>query len=404
MTAAPTPTRTSSGPKPEKSGGRPQRGRLVRIVLVATGLTLAFVWIALLFTEFRQGSIVDGAWVYVHDDLWGYDFEAYLNAAFRLTSEGTPYQKELLGGPFEPGPEGLYYYAPPLAITLLPAAGLAVADSSVLWFALHVMALAGACAVMPVRPFIRISAFAVVALSYSFASDVLLGNVSVLLLFPMAVAWRWLDRPIGSIALAVAISVRPTMGIFMIWQLLRRRWQALAWVLGAGLVLVLLTLPFVGLDGYRDYLTVLRNFNLPTGFPDNRDFGTTALVLGASESISSVARMASVAIAVVAILLSLRRDREVGFMVTLGASLLLVPMLWDHYLVAFMLPAAFLAQRVRSVAILLPLLAWLPPMLLPLVVVLVMLLPLLVSDADAREESQDTPQLGAATRQQTSAS
>ena len=72
--------------------------------------------------------------------------------------------------------------------------------------------------------------------------------------------------------------------------------------------------------------------------------------------------------AVAAILWSLRRDAEVGFMVTLTATLLLAPLLWDHYLSSLVLPAAFLAQRGRPWALALPLLSWLPAELLPFVV------------------------------------
>ena len=46
-------------------------------------------------------------------------------------------------------------------------------------------------------------------------------------------------------------------------------------------------------------------------------------------------------------LFSLRRDRELSFMVTLGATLLLSPLLWDHYLA---LPAAAGGVPRRSAA------------------------------------------------------
>ena len=87
------------------------------------------------------------------------------------------------------------------------------------------------------------------------------------------------------------------------------------------------------------------------------------------------------AIAIGAIVLSLRRDREVGFMVTLIASLLLSPLLWDHYLAMLLLPAAFLAGRGRPWGMLLPLAAWLPVIvegwtwLYPAVVIVALLLP-----------------------------
>ena len=62
-------------------------------------------------------------------------------------------------------------------------------------------------------------------------------------------------------------------------------------------------------------------------------------------------------------------------MVTIGATLLLAPLLWDHYLASLILPAAFLAQRGRRGASLLPLLAWLPEPLLPVLAIAATLLP-----------------------------
>ena len=138
-----------------------------------------------------------------------------------------------------------------------------------------------------------------------------------------------------------------------------------------------LTLPFVGLDGYRDYLAVLGNLDVPVGASENRDLGALLFSLGGGDQVVSAGRLLSVVLAVVAILLSLRLDREASYMVMLSASLLLVPLLWDHYLATLVLPAAFLAQRLWTPLILLPLLSWLP-VAAPLLVVATMLLPFLV--------------------------
>lgn len=347
------------------------RGLFVGLLLAL----LALAWLGQVFVTFRAGELVDGTWIYAFDDLWGYDFEAYAAAASRLASDGSLYQAATLEGPFRPGPHGLYMYSPTLGVALLPVAGLPVVDSSVIWYVAHVVALLAAMALMPVRPLIRVLGFVAAAFSFAVVRDLALGNVSVLLLLPMAAAWRWLDRPLGSIAQAVAISIRPTLGILVAWQLLRRRWRAVAWTLGAGLVLIAASLPFVGLDGYRDYATVLRNISGVTGVLHNHDLGSTALALGASESVAGLVLLAGYAVAIGAVVLALRRDREVGFMVALGASLLLSPLLWDHYLAMLILPAAFLAERGRPWALALPLLSWLPADLMPFVALLAMLLP-----------------------------
>jgi hypothetical protein len=46
---------------------------------------------------------------------------------------------------------------------------------------------------MPVKLPVRALTFVAVALSFWAMRDLVLGNVGVLLVLPMAVAWRWLD-------------------------------------------------------------------------------------------------------------------------------------------------------------------------------------------------------------------
>ena len=150
-------------------------------------------------------------------------------------------------------------------------------------------------------------------------------------------------------------------------------------------MLILLTLPFVGISGYSEYITVLANAGDFMGRWQNRDLGSTALVLGADDTIALLALLGGYAVAIGAVLLSLRRDREVGFMVTITASLLLSPLLWDHYFAILVLPAAFLADRVHPVFILLPLLAWLPVEFLPLVAIGATLIPFIVRDPEPEQ-------------------
>jgi alpha-1,2-mannosyltransferase len=308
---------------------------------------------------------------------WGYDFEAYYLAAQRWARGDGLYQSWQLTEPFRPGPFGLYLYAPPLALAVVPFTLLTVQNATVAWVVLRLVLLAGACALMPVRTPLRLAAFGVAAFSKPVLTDLDLGNVSIIVTFLCVVAWRWLDRPLGSIALALAMSIRPTLGVLLGWWLLRRRWLPIVWTLAAGLVLIGVTLPFVGIEGYRDFLQVLGNVTQVTGVTNNLDLGSTALRLGLGPLGATLALYAGYAVAAAAILASMRRDRELSFIVTVGASLLLAPLLWDHYLVGLLLPAAFLAARGRSWGMALPLLAWAPAEMTGLVVMAGVWLPFL---------------------------
>ena len=308
-----------------------------------------------------------------------YDLAAYLGAAARVAAGGTPYQPETLGGPFRPGPAELYLYPPGLAVLLAPFAGLPGSLVSAGWFALRVGALAAGCALMPVRPWIRGTSLLVAAASYPVLLDVNLGNVSVVVFALTAAAWRFLDRPSGSIAVAAALALRPPLLLVVAWWALRRRWGPIAWAFGAAVVLAALALPFVGLAGYTDYLVVVRNLTGMQGVPRNADFGSLALAAGLPPPLPTLAFIGGALAGLGIMLAGLRRDRDVAFVTAVGASLLLAPLLWVHYLVALILPAALLADRGRRWAILLPLLGWLPEPFLPFVAMIGALAPLLAA-------------------------
>lgn len=313
---------------------------------------------------------------------WGYDFEAYFGAALRLLASGSPYQPETLGGPFRPGPGGLYLYSPLPALLIVPLTWLGLGAATMVWAIAHVAALLGASLLLPVSPRVRLAVIGVGGLSLPAISDVTLGNVSLFVTALSMVAWRFADRPAAGATIALAMSMRPTLGVLLGWWALRRRWRPLAWALGSGVALVALSLPFVGVAGYLDYLAVLRNVTGVTGVAENVDLASSALALGLPGAVAQAALYAGYGVAIAAMLISLRRDRDTGFVVVAVASLLLSPLLWGHYLTQLLLPAALLAQRGQAWGLLLPLAGWGVLFglgwLLPLAVVVATVAPLLV--------------------------
>ena len=316
---------------------------------------------------------------------WAQDFVAYRSASLRLADEGTLYASVSLVGDFEPEAQNLYLYPPPLGIAMAPFSAIDPSVGATAWYLLHVVVLAATCALMPVRGQTRLLVFGLAALSFAVLRDLTMGNVSVLLLLPLVLGWRWLDRPAGSIALAVAASVRVTFGVYLMWFLIRRAWWPLLWMAAAGGVLILLSLPFVGIGGYLDYLTLVSNVSGTTDLVQNRHLTVTALSLGVAADMAWLILIPTYILALGAVIYSRRRDREVGFMVTAAAALLLAPLIWDHYLSITLLTAAFLAQRGRPWALVLPLLSWLPPALLPFVAIATLLLPFLARDPESPE-------------------
>ena len=318
---------------------------------------------------------------------WAYDFRAYYDAALRLMNAGTPYQSETLAGPFRPGPFGLYLYSPLPALVSVPLTSLSFDSAALIWVGLRLALLALACALTPVPRNVRLLVFGVAAFSQPVLYDLDLGNVSVVVTFLSVVIWRWLDRPVGALALAVSLTVRPTMALVAAWWALRLRWRPIAWTMVLGIVVVGLTLPFVALQRWFDWATVLRNVSDLMGIPSNVDAGSAVLLVGGPAWLGTVALFAGYLIAALAMLWSLRRDRELSFVVTLMATLLLSPLLWAHYLTQLLVPAAFLAARGRWWGLVLPLLGWLPAAVMPLIALIGMLAPFLAPDRGPRTSS-----------------
>ena len=364
------------GPDPRVTGGgyRAAATRLLPIALAVVGV-LGLVAIAIL------GASSAGR---------GYDFQAYWDAGERLLGGGSAYDPSTLAGPYSPGPHGLYLYPPPLAVLLLPLHVLGYPAAETLWVAVRIVALAAACWLLPVSRPIRLAVLGTTALSDPALLDVNLGNVSIVVLLLAAGGWRYLERPAGSFMVALAIALRAPMAALLVWPTLRRRWKPVVWTLVSGGILVLVTLPVVGISGYADYLRVLGNLRSPLGALHDSDLGSAVLALGASPEIAGIALIGGYAIAGVAIVLSLRRDAEVGYVVAATAALLLSPVMWPHYLVLLALPAALIAARRWPAAVALPLLGWLPEMFLPFVVVAATIAPLALRPTDQVASSSPT--------------
>lgn len=306
----------------------------------------------------------------------GYDLRAYLDASERIVDGVSPYVPSTVAGPFRPGPFGLYLYPPPLAVALLPLVGLEASTANTVWLLLRVGCLVAACAVMPVSRPVRIAAFGVACLSYPVLVDLNLGNVSVVVLALTAAAWRAGDTALGGVAVGVAALMRPPIAIVLLPPLVRRRPAQLVAAGVTGVVALLATLPFVGIRGWLDYAAVMRNVGGYTGVPRNADMSSAIALMRLPEPLPAIAFVSVAAVAVAAVAIAMRRDPETAFVVSVGASLLLAPLLWVHYLTLLVIPAAFLAARGRPWALALPLLGWLPEPLLPLAAVAATILPL----------------------------
>ena len=306
--------------------------------------------------------------IFVNSRGFGYDYAAYDAAARRIASGVALYLPGTVEAYARGAYEGLYLYPPPLAIALVPLTLVDEHTATVLWMAIRVGLLIFGCAVLPVRSAVRLLTFAVACVSYPVLFDLNLGNVSIVVFALTALAWRLDGRLASAILHAVLIAIRFPFGVFLVLWLAQRRFAILLATLVAGAVLIVLSLPIVGVGAYTDYVTILRSLpDISTG-EHNLSIGATVGGLGLAGPLQTLATLAGYTFGLAAVVFAgLRRDRDIAFVMTAIATLVVSPFIHPHYLVLLLLPAALLAQRGHWWGLLLPLAGWLPDPVLPFV-------------------------------------
>ena len=284
----------------------------------------------------------------------GFDFLAYHDAARRVLDGHQLYDLSI----HEAGGFGLFYYPPPFALLILPFALLPADVAAWLWTAAIVAAFVVGVALMPVRGWVRWTTILLAGLSWPFAYAVKLGQVGPILFLLFAIGWRWMDRPrvLGaSIAAGALIKIQPAL--LLLWAAASRRLAAVAVAVAVGLVvLVAAAVPTGGPGTWFDYLTMLRNVTDPITTPHNFTAGAIAYQLGAGTAAAAVIQFTVSMLVIAAVVVSARvATPAASYLVAVVASQLLSPLLWDHYALLLLLPAAWLLDRGHRWAVVIPL-------------------------------------------------
>ena len=319
--------------------GSASPGRLGRTALPIVAITVVVV--------------VIGATIAVAGDTLGFDFRAYYQAVRRLLDGGPLYVTDFAAiGPF-----GLYLYPPTAILLVLPLALVTETTAVLAWTALMLAAFALGVAILPVSRTVRWWIVLLAGLSWPFAYAIKLGQVGPLLFLTFAIGWRWLDDPrrLGtSAAIGTAVKLQP--GLVFVWAALTGRWRAI--VIGvvvlAGLAVVATLL--AGPSSWSDFLSVVRTISGSITTPNNVTPGAVAYQAGLSTSAATAIQLASDVLAIVAVVVAARRaTAEASYLVTVVASQLISPVLWNHYAMVLLLPVAYLLAAGRWWAIAIPL-------------------------------------------------
>ncbi len=299
------------------------------------------------------GVLLLGATLAVAGDTLGFDFRAYWAAGSRVLAGQAAYDTSYTAA----GGFGLFYYPPTFIPLVLPFALLPETVAVWTWTAILVAAMVGGIAAMPVSPRLRWLVGLLAAASWPVLYAVKLGQVGPLLLLLFALGWRRLERP-GAAGLAgglgAAVKIQP--GVVLVWALLARRFRDVVAGVMVLVVLAVLATLLAGVSAWTDFLTLIGRVTDPITTPHNFTVGAVAYQAGLSRDAASVLQWASMAAAlVVLVVAAVRLPAVPAYLVALVASQLLSPILWDHYALLLLVPTAWLLARGHRWAVLIPL-------------------------------------------------
>ena len=184
------------------------------------------------------------------------------------------------------------------------------------------------------------------------------GSIGPFLLLLCALGWRYRDRTVAGVPLALAAAAKLFLWPMLVWLLVTRRFRAFAASLatiGATLALWAIIDP----GGMRRYPETVR---LLSDVQRWKSYSVQSLFLSlhASAFVSEIAAGVAAVAAISALVLLRRRVDPVTFAAAVLAALVSTPILWTHYLVLLLAPIAVTRPRLAPLW-LLPLVLWATP-------------------------------------------
>lgn len=171
-------------------------------------------------------------------------------------------------------------------------------------------------------------------------AGILYANLSLLLVLPVALAWRLRDRPwlVGPL-LGLTIAAKLFLWPLALWLAITRRSRASAVTLASGALLSVAGWATVGFGQITAYSEMMRR-HAEANDQDGVSVAALAEQLGvpANELVALAAGLAALAVAV-----RVRRNHVGAFAWAVTAALLASPMVWWHYYALLLVPLALSA-------------------------------------------------------------
>jgi len=286
--------------------------------------------------------------------VWGgYEFHHIGEIGTDFRFELYPEAKRLMhwSNPFPPvhsdfssGPNRVFPVAAALLVT--PLTFLSPPWSAGVVVALLLALLAATLWVLDVRDW---RVYGVAALWGSSIAALQSGNLTILLGFLVALAWRWRGRRWApGLAIGAAVALKLFLWPLLVWLLAIRRYRAAASGAAIGFVGgLLLVLPFVSI---ADYLRLLDEMGKVFG---PRSYNIVGLLQLSQATSIRTADLVADCVGLVILLFAYRRR---SLALALAASLVLSPIVWTHYFELLVVPIAIRWPRLAP--------AWFVPLVL----------------------------------------
>jgi hypothetical protein len=267
----------------------------------------------------------------------GFDFRGTLWEPARALLDGATIYPEptrdaiVLGNPA--------VYPPVFIVASVPLALLPVGAAAWLWFCVLGACVFAAMWILGVRDW-RCQVLALT--SPVTIHGLFYGNLTIVMVLLVAVAWRFRDRArYAGLALGAAVAAKLFVWPLIVWLLLTRRFRAAVWAVGAGGALVLGAWALIGFEGFLDYPKLLRAVQ-DVYAERSISVSTVAGALGASVSVAvAIAALVGVICIAVAARLVGRADGDRrAFAVLVAACVLASPIVWPNYAALLFVPIA----------------------------------------------------------------
>jgi hypothetical protein len=299
---------------------------------------------------------------------WGYDLSFYWTAAQHLIHGEPIYSVAQLIGPYAPQGQDGFLYPPPFAALMIPLAAVTPDARAAEWiwsaFGIAIVLITVTALIRSERLGERFSmlrgrgGWLLLAAAFAFPpviGELSIGNVHLVLLGLFTLAWLGIRRgdltgdAMAGIGLGAAALIKVFPGVLLVWLLATRRYRAAVAMVVAAAALVVVTLPFTGIEPWLQYPRVLGNLS---AVYDTTDTISPAIWLAPYLGFTT-ARWLVLGIGVVVVVWSARRGGRdavpaISFATAVVVSVLIAPNVFHHYLAIFVLPLILgLAAGVR---------------------------------------------------------